>query len=71
MRPAKRKRARARLAEMEADADERLAEARAMKASTEERGPVVDAIAAEAARLARRNRIAEIVYRGLMNGGHA
>jgi len=68
----RRRKARTEQAEERAaDADARLAEARAMKASTEERAPLVDALVREAARLARKNRIAEIVYRGLMNGGHA
>lgn len=67
----KRKRDREHAEGLVAEAGERLAEARDLKARTESRGPLVDALAEEAARLAKRNRIAEIVYRGLMNGGHA
>jgi hypothetical protein len=66
-----RKRDRERAEGLVAEAGERLAEARELKARTERRAPVVDALAEEAARLAKRNSIAEIVYRGLMNGGNA
>lgn len=66
----RRRKKRGHRGEQAADADARLQEARQMKAVTVDRAPAVRALAAEATRLARKNRIAEAVYLGLLNGGH-
>jgi hypothetical protein len=53
-----------------ADADRRLSEAAELHAEIAAKTEPTARLAAEAARLAKRNRIAEMVYLGLMGGGN-